>query len=173
MKNAIRWGAISFLLAAGPAGAGSQLEDTVSSCSGINCGALVIRGVQQTNEPFVVQVFSAAGECLRLDIDEQSQNLGMATVSPNVFIGGFSDDRSISDDRPLIRMDPTDLTGWHTIVVSLENPGPQLAKFTLKYGRYPTGNPNCEAATSLQSIEPQANKPASAASPAETASDDE
>jgi hypothetical protein len=128
--------------------AGPQLEDTVSNCMGINCGAISLRGVHQPNEPFLIQVFAAEGECLRLDVVSQTQDTAMLLVTPSVNFGAVVDDRDFAggDTRPLIVIDPVPTTGWYTVSVSFFDWGPTLAKFVLKYGRYGTGNPNCPVA---------------------------
>lgn len=136
---------VSGCLAAGAASAGSQLEDAVSNCSGINCGAMVLRGVHQTNEPFVVQVFAAEGDCLRLDVDSQTQDMAMTVVAPAAWESAYSDDRDDADLRPLFFQDGMPGTGWYTVVIGHYAYAPTQGKFVLKYGRYPAGNPNCPA----------------------------
>jgi hypothetical protein len=163
---------IGSCLGVNAAWAGSQLEDTVSNCTGINCGAMALRGVYQTNEPFVVQVFSAEGECLRLDVDAQTQDLAMAVLSPAVNALATNDDRDFAgnDFRPLIYVDPVPATGWYTVLVSYWDWAPTQAKFILKYGRYPTGNPNCPAVATAGAshLTRPSDSPAKIAAPAES-----
>jgi hypothetical protein len=136
-------------LTTGVAWGGTQLEDTVSNCTPINCGAQTIRAVHQTNEPFVIQVFAGEGECLRLDVDSQTQDTVLLLASPSVLAHDYDDDRDLENDdfRPLYLLDPVPATGWWTVAVSYWDWAPTVAKFVLKYGRYPSGNPNCAAAT--------------------------
>lgn len=44
--------------------------------------------------------------------------------------------------RPLVVADPAPAAGWYTVIVSNWDLVPTIGKFVLKYGRYPTGNPN-------------------------------
>jgi hypothetical protein len=154
MSNKIAFAVVGALMTANVAWAGSQVEDTVSACTGINCAAQSIRGVHQPNEPFVIQLFSAEGECLRLDIDSQTQNMAMVISGPTVDIFGANFDRDVGDERPLIFQDPMPATGWYTLVISYEPIGANVAKFILKYGRYPTGNPNCQAPATASASAP-------------------
>jgi hypothetical protein len=132
-------------MTANVAWAGPQVEDTVSACNAINCGAMTIRGVHQPNEAFLIQVYSAEGECFRLDVDSQTQDMAMSVLGPTVNIQGFSDDRDAADFRPLIFQDPMPATGWYIVAISYFDIDPRVGKFVLKYGRYPSGNPNCVA----------------------------
>jgi hypothetical protein len=145
MPSKVSIAIIGGCLAANAAWAGTQVEDTVSNCSIPNCAAQSLRAVHQTNEPFVIQVFAAEGECLRLDVDSQTQDTAMLLASPAVHIVAASDDRDFDADdfRPLIFIDPIPATGWYTVAVSYFDWAPTVAKFVLKYGRYPSGNANC------------------------------
>jgi len=139
------------LMMADTAWAGSQLEGYLRQCSGINCGAESIRGVHQANEPFLVQVFAREGECLRLDVVTQSQDTAMLLFTSSVNFGVVNDDRDFAggDTRPLIAVDPLPWTGWYTVAVSYFDWDNRIAKFVLRYGRYPSGNVNCQQAPAL------------------------
>jgi hypothetical protein len=145
------------MLTANVAWAGPVLEDAVNACTGINCAAMSIRGVHLAREPFLVQVYAAEGECLRLDVDVQSQDMALLLAGPTVNLAGVNDDRDFDggDYRPLLVVDPVPATGWYTVVISYFDVGATVGKFTLKYGRYPGGNPNCPllAASSSRSLE--------------------
>jgi len=130
----------------GVAWAGAQLESTLSSCSTINCSGMTIRGVHQAREPFVTQIYALRGECMRLEISEQSADTALLVLSPSVLFGQGSDDRDGADDRPLLLLDALPWTGWYTVVVSNERTGNATVRFELEYGRYPGGNANCQAA---------------------------
>jgi hypothetical protein len=147
MSMKIGAGVAGALLTASAAWAGSVFEDTVSTCTGENCGAMTLRGVHQANEPFVIQVFSAEGECLRLDVTTQTQDTALLLSSPSVNANDYIDDRDFDggDLRPLYLLDPVPATGWYTVIISYFDWGPAVSKFTLKYGRYPGGNANCAA----------------------------
>ena len=136
------------LISTSLARAGSIVEAFASSCTGINCAGLTIRGVHQRTEPFLLQVFASEGECLRLDVDGQSDDTAMLLITPSVNFAALSDDRDFDgeDFRPLIAVDPVPWTGWYTVVVSYFDLDNRRVKFNLKYGRYPSGNPNCAQA---------------------------
>lgn len=175
MSNKVSLVMAGALITASPAWAGSQIEDTTSACTGINCGAMALRGVVQTNEPFVIQVFAAEGECLRLDIDSQTQDLTMLVAFPSVNFGSISDDRDFEggDYRPLIQLDPLPWTGWYTVAVSYWDLANTSGKFILKYGRYPTGNPNCVGSVvpTAQQLKLQGGNPSKVAAPAARATE--
>jgi hypothetical protein len=138
--------------------AGSQLESVRSTCSPINCSGMTMRGVYQSTEPFVFQIFARAGECLRLDVSEQTADMTMLVVFPAVNIEAFADDRGVSDARPLVAIDGVDLTGWYTVIVSQTDGDNVVARFELEYGRYPAGNANCApAATEATQIIDRSN----------------
>ncbi len=171
MRSKLAMAVVGSCVAASAAWAGSQLEDTVSNCTGINCAAMAIRGVHQTNEPFVIQVFAAEGECLRLDVDSQTQDLALALVSPSANAIAGNDDREEGvDTRPLFFQDEMPATGWYTVVISYWDWAPTQAKFILKYGRYPAGNPNCAAVAAAASSQlvPPAGNPGKAQVPSST-----
>jgi hypothetical protein len=139
------WIAAAALISTSPAQAGSIVEAFAATCTGINCAGLTIRGIHQRTEPFLLQVFASEGECLRLDVDGQSDDTAMLLATPSVNFGVVSDDRDGvgGDLRPLIMVDPVPWTGWYTVAVSYFDFDNRRVKFNLKYGRYPSGNPNC------------------------------
>ena len=156
MLNRIGLAIVTALITANVAWAGSQLESTRSACGVLNCAGTTFRGIYQATEPFVVQVFAREGECLRLDIDEQTEDMAMVVMSPSVWDAFISDDRDFDggDTRPLIGWDLIPWTGWYTVIVSYFDHDPRLVgRFNLNYGRYPGGNVNCQmpaAATAQQ-----------------------
>jgi hypothetical protein len=139
-------GAWAAIAASQAAWAGSQLESTRSTCAPINCAGMTLRGIHQVNEPFVIQVFAREGECLRLDVSTQTEDLAMLIVAPSINFGQVSDDRDAGDTRPLLALDVLPWTGWYTVAISPYDVGQTTARFTLEYGRYPGGNPNCAPA---------------------------
>jgi hypothetical protein len=145
MSNKSRLAIVSTLWLTTAAWAGPQFEAQLSACSGINCAGTTMRGVHQRDEPFIIQIFGKAGECLRLDVSSQTQDMAMAIISPSVWDGAISDDRNFDggDTRPLLFFDPLPWTGWYTVIVSHFDHAPVTGRFTLEYGRYPTGNANC------------------------------
>lgn len=163
MSNRIGCVMACALLATTAAWAGAQYESPMSSCTALNCSGMTIRGIQQSNEPFVIQVYARAGECLRLDIGQQSEDAAMVVLYPSVFYEWYNDDRDHDggDFRPLIGIDPVPWTGWYTVVVSYFDLDDRVTRFTLDYGRYPGGNINCQfeipASQSLKRLNQPAN----------------
>lgn len=151
MGNKIGLAIVPVLLATTAAWAGPQFEAQLSRCTGINCAGTTMRGIHQRDEPFIIQIFAKAGECLRLDVSTQTEDMAMVAISPSVWDGIISDDRDFDggDFRPLITVDPVVWTGWYTVIVSHFDHVPLVGRFTLEYGRYPTGNPNCVIAPAL------------------------
>ncbi len=135
---------VTGLLTSVTAWAGTQLDSTRSACTAINCAGQTIRGTVQGNEPFVAQVYAAATDCLRLDVSQQSQDLIMHMIGPFRFAPGtMVDDRGGGDLRPVIVYDQLGMAGWYTVIISLRDQANLNARFTLEYGRYTPGNPNC------------------------------
>jgi hypothetical protein len=155
-------------LAAGSAWAGSQLESRLSSCTTENCGGETIRATHQATEPFVTQIFARAGECLRLDVTDQSADVALVVVSPVPPAIVRNADRSAGDTRPLVKVDGLDFTGWYTVIVGFEGAGNTVVRFRMDYGRYPGGNANCAAAatTTAQRFERLVGDPAKVVAPA-------
>jgi hypothetical protein len=129
-----------------PAFAGSKALDGSNNCPSLNCSSHHIQGFVDTNEPFVSQVFARAGECLSVDVVRSSTDTVLAVLSPDlanttepaVWLDPFGDD-------PRIEIDPTPATGWYVVVVGASRAA--RARFSLAYGRYTSGNPNCEFPT--------------------------
>jgi hypothetical protein len=79
-----------------------------------------MRGTVETNafanrDPFVLQVFSGAGECLRLAVTSQGTDLEMTLVAPGGRV--WQDDDSNGALRPRI-FAVTNIRGWHTLNLS-------------------------------------------------------
>jgi hypothetical protein len=142
----------SVFLTSTAAWAGSHFESALSTCTTINCAGMTIRGQHQSNEPFVIQVYAREGECLRLDVSTQTEDTALRIVAPNALESGFSDD--VVDTRPIFGLDPVPGTGWYTIAISYFTYDPRIARFTLEYGRYNTGNLNCSQATAAEAMAP-------------------
>ena len=102
--------------------------------------------------PWVINVFagSAVGgvrECLRLDVVAPAQFLEGVDLYL-VVIDQFgqvykNDHRSSSDLRPLVKIDNIPEPGWFTVIVQRSFDETPAIDFTLRYGRYNQGNPNC------------------------------
>ena len=50
-------------------------------------------------------------------------------------------------------------TGWYTVAIGYFDYDPRIARFTLEYGRYPSGSINCSQATANQAMAPAQLKP--------------
>jgi len=136
---------VTAVVAASTAWAGALIESRVSTCGTINCAGETIRGTHQATEPFVSQIFARAGECLRLDVTQESADTALRVVGPRVNFTAGSNNRDAGDTRPLLQLDALPTTGWYTVLVSLQGAGNTVVRFTLDYGRYPGGNTNCQS----------------------------
>ena len=145
-------------LTAATAWAGSHYESALSSCSTINCAGMTIRGIQQANEPFVIQVFAREGECMRLDVSTQTEDTAMVIIATTA--GDFLGVDDTFELRPIFGLDPVPATGWYTVAIGYFDYDPRIARFTLEYGRYPSGSINCSQATANQAMAPAQLKPA-------------
>lgn len=140
--------------------AASFAVDGVNTCTTINCAAKTIQGSYTSigfglsaGDTWVYQVLATAGECLRLEITQSSADTEMAVVSPDPAAGAavnniWADDDSGGGLRPLIKIDPVPRTGRYTVVVSRFSSASGNANFSLRYGRYDGGNPNCDPPSS-------------------------
>jgi len=130
--------------------AGSLLYDPPNTCTTINCSSQILNGTYHSDalgdrDPFILQIYSLGDECVRLDVTAQTSDLEMVLISPTGRIWR-NDDRSLSAFRPLIKA-ITDINGWYTLQVSHSVGADVIADFTLRYGRYNSGNPNCSSVT--------------------------
>jgi hypothetical protein len=139
------------MLGARPVSAGPLIFDnSISTCTGNNCSSLTLPGSVLAFGPsaasWVIEAFASPGQCVRLDVTSQDTDLEIVAVAPNgqVF---RNDDRSGSDLRPLVKIDPTPNNGWFTVQVQHFNGIAVGANFVLHYARYNTGNPNCASPT--------------------------
>jgi hypothetical protein len=125
---------------------------TTQTCTGTNCGARLMSAVYLYDQfgnadPFILQVFAYANECLRIDVTAQDADLEAVVIAPNGWVYR-NDDRSPGIDfRPLVRIASTPVRGWYTLQISKYNGVSPSANFTFYYGRYNGGNPNCSGAT--------------------------
>ena len=129
--------------------AGSLMYDPFNTCTSTNCSSQSIRGTYHSDaagdrDPFILQIYSGGGECVRLDVTAETHDLEMVLISPTGRI--WRNDDFFDDPRPLIEA-ITDINGWYTLQVSHYNGGNVIADFTLRYGRYNSGNPNCSSVT--------------------------
>ncbi|HSE84104.1 MAG TPA: hypothetical protein VLB01_06125, partial [Thermodesulfobacteriota bacterium] len=71
-------------------------------------------------------------------------------ISPSGVVWRNDDRDGANDRRPLIKADPTDGQGWYTLQISHYSGGGVAGygdDFTLQYGWYNSGNPNCSNPT--------------------------
>jgi hypothetical protein len=126
---------------------GSYARDQVSTCTEINCEAQIIQGYLQPGEPFIAQVYAAAGECLRLEVIAQTVDSQMQVIDPNANLN-YPDRYRPGDNRPLVIFPKIFVvTGYYTTVIGGEYyVPPGGSTITLSYGRYanPDTNPNCK-----------------------------
>ena len=161
MSNKLGWIVGFTFLTTTSAWAGAHYESALSSCTSINCAGMTIRGIQQENEPFIIQVFAREGECMRLDVSTQTEDTALLIVSTAVFDNLVIDDRDPPADlRPVLGLDPVPQTGWYTVAISYFDYSDLFTRFTLEYGRYDGGNPNCSQATESIPMVPAQLKPA-------------
>jgi len=99
-------------------------------------------------DPFTTQVWATDGICLRLDMvgsNEDNQDAEMVLVAPDGTVYR-DDDRPNGSRLPLIEVPSTPIRGWYTLQVYRFDgrlaPGDHRL-FTLQYGLYNAGNPNC------------------------------
>ena len=94
-----------------------------------------------------MQVFGAAGECLRLDVASQDIDLEVLVLSPDGTLW-WNDDRIPGVDRkPLVKISNTPRRGWYTVHISHYDGLPRYSNFVLNYGRYSAANLNCASPT--------------------------
>ena len=128
-------------------------DDTVSSCTGINCSSLRLPGSVSASGVHVnmwtINALARTGECVRFDLispPSPSPDLEMIVVAPNGSVFR-NDDRSPTDRRPLVKIGPAPTPGWYRVVVT-QFAGTPIDVFTvLLYGRCSPSNPNCNNPT--------------------------
>jgi hypothetical protein len=149
--------------------AGEIFDTNVNTHTGLNKGSAVIggtvQGVSSTADRWVGQVFAGANECLRLHVTRQGTDLETLVVHPNGTVSR-NDDGGVTACPlcPLVKIQPT-VRGWYTVSIGSFSGAAVVADFTLRYGRYNNGNPNCASPTTPLVAE-RAAKPSAAASPA-------
>jgi hypothetical protein len=135
--------------------AGSNLFDPFDGPSTIITGTYITTTTGGTNadlfnaDPFVVQIFSSGGECVRVEGLSQGTDLEAVLVSPNGQV--WRDDDGAGSLRPLIKaITPSGIRGWYTLQVSHFAGGHAAANysdFSLAYGRFASTSASCSGAT--------------------------
>jgi hypothetical protein len=140
-------------------------DPSFDSCTGINCSSEEISGTvgglagaSATDNalPWTVMIFSPAGTCLRAEVTSQTRDLEIVLVQPDGTV--FRDDDGGVGLQPLVKVDGTSDRGWNTLQVSRFNGDALGANFTMLYGVYPRGNPNCAAPTTPRSLLARSSK---------------
>lgn len=168
-------GAASALLALSiePAMAGSRIWDNTSStCGSINCSSLTIPGTvtnpASNNDPFEIQVYAAANQCLRLEVTQSVQNIDLEMVvrAPNGSIYR-NDDGSGGGvfANPVVKINGTPNAGWYSVSINHWLGTASYADFVMLYGRYNVNNINCSGATAPASAQQAAAAPAKVDTP--------
>jgi hypothetical protein len=142
---------LGLFLAPNSVWAGSRIYDGQDTCTGINCGAVFINGTPQRNsngdsDPFTIQVHSDGNQCMRLDVTGQNDDMAIVLISPNGRVWANDD---FNGTRPLIKA-ITNVDGFYTVQINRFNglqPVYNTQGFTLAYGLYNNGNPNCSSPT--------------------------
>jgi hypothetical protein len=123
----------------------NMFDSTVSSTSRIGGNAVTINGSLHDNgfdaEPWTTQVYAQPGECVRLFVSSAGFDAKMEVISPDGEV--FRDDDSGGSLRPLVEIASAPRIGWYTVQIAQFAGVPTTGDFTLKYGRYTAGNPNC------------------------------
>lgn len=135
-------------LACGPAAATDLYDPTVSTTTTLNGSTVALSGtLNDTNfnpEPWTAQLFADINECVRLFVSTTEFDAKISVLSPDGT--AWRDDNTGGQRRPLVRIPMTTVRGWYTVQVAHFSGLPTIANFTLKYGRYNLGNPNCDGA---------------------------
>jgi hypothetical protein len=134
--------------------AGDDLrDDTVSSCTGINCSSVRLPGSVSASgvhtNPWTINALARTGECVRFDLispPSPSPDMEIIVVAPNGTVFR-NDDRSRTDRRPLVKIGPAPTPGWYRVVVTQFEGTPIEVDTVMMYGRYSAGNPNCNNPT--------------------------
>jgi hypothetical protein len=134
------------LFAVSQAGAATNMFDsTVSSALKLDNHAVTINGSLHDNgfdaEPWTTQVYAQPGECVRLFVSSSTFDAKMEVIAPDGEV--FRDDDSGGLLRPLVEIASAPKFGWYTVQIAQFAGVPTTGDFTLKYGRYTPGNPNC------------------------------
>jgi len=135
-------------LASSQAAATDLFDPTVSTTATLNGSTVMLSGtLNDTNsnpEAWTAELFADANECVRLFVSSTEFDAKITVLAPDG--SAYRDDNSGGLRRPLVRIASAPVRGWYTVHVAHFSGLPTIANFTLKYGRYNAGNPNCDGA---------------------------
>jgi hypothetical protein len=146
--------AFALILIAGvpQAFAGPIHDPTTSNCTTANCSSVVLGGTllslgTGSAGQWVQEVFARAGQCVRLQVTQESLDLAMTVVAPNGAIYENDQGGGACTSCPNVKIGNAPRTGWYTVSVAHFDGAAAEGSFTLAYGTYPAGNANCSAPT--------------------------
>ena len=140
----------------GPAVASGQniFDDTLATCTGVNCSSLRIPGTVFAFGPsagqFVFSVFASPGECVRFDLispPHPAPDMELVIIAPDGSVFRNDDRNGALDRRPLVKIASAPQNGWYTVRIGQFAGAATETNVVLLYGRYSGGNPNCAAPT--------------------------
>jgi hypothetical protein len=139
--------AVCLLTGGGPVAATNMFSPAPTDCSTVGCNSVSIKGTVLLSSdfamPWVAQIATRPGECLRIEVTEQDTDLEAVLIAPNGTTWR-SDNRPNGDLRPLIALNGAPQNGWYTLQLSHAAGLPVNTDFTLEFGRYPVyDRPNC------------------------------
>lgn len=151
LRRALTLGTLALLPALSYAGAG--LFDPL--CSPADCGPTDVRGTvvfQPADNlikvgqsiPFVETVYGGIGECLWIEVMEQSADLEAVLVGPDGTVWRNDDRDSPTNTMPFIKAVPS-ASGWYTLIISNYNAAGPTADFHFQMRRYPVSDAQCAA----------------------------
>ena len=155
--------AAASIAVASPARA-TTIGDDLSTCTTLNCQAVVLKGISNKNSygdslPFTTSVFADTNECLRLDVTAQTADMRAVLISPSGARWNV-DDRP-GDVRPLITA-RSDVKGYYTVLINYYTGNQELDTtqgFALAYGIYNIGNvANCPTPMNPNMVTPASRK---------------
>lgn len=129
-------------VSAGQAWAGSKIFSSGTSPMVVN--GSVEANASNNTDPFLAQVFTTGGECLRIAVTSQGADLKATLVSPSGRV--WRDDDSNGSLRPLIKA-ITDVRGWYPLSIAHFAGNPVNADFTMQVRRLASTDPLCASAT--------------------------
>jgi hypothetical protein len=129
-------------------GLATELFDpSFASCTGTNCSSITIGGVVNAfggqPKPWTAEFRATAGRCLRLDVLTQGADLEIVAVAPDGSV--YRNDDTVGL-LPQVRINPTN-SGFYTVQIAQYAGSVTETSFTLAFGQYNLGNPNCLGAT--------------------------